>query len=244
MRKAQKIKIAIVGDGKMGNVTWERALATGFDVVGIAKKSKDCQRWIKNDLHAQCVVDFSHSDCVAGLVEFCEKQKIPLVTGTTGLSVVAQREIINLSKSVAVCQSSNFSVGIALLKRTVRRAVEDAIRFGFAFDCHLTEKHHVTKKDSPSGTAKDILAEIEKSVQKSTLQGVAQKSGAQVHSYRCGEVTGKHEVEFFCKGEELLFSHQAYDKSIFAEGALAVAKKILDYPVGLYSFEHFVFSEE
>ena len=52
---------------------------------------------------------------------------------------------------------------------------------------------------------------------------------------RGGGIIGKHEVMFASEREVLTLSHEALDRAVFADGALAAALWAADKPAGLYS---------
>lgn len=239
------MKILISGDGAMGQAVLAVAKQKNIEVVGlVGQKSPDNQKsafCVKKS--ADCVVDFSCSELLADTAEYCKANKIPLVTGTTDLKEKTQRALDELSKTVAVCQSSNFSVGVLALKKLLQSAL--VFFEGFDFDIELTEKHHAKKADAPSGTAKALLTEI-RTIKKDAvfvfdrrLCGARDKKQVGVSCVRGGSEVGMHTIEFFGEGETLSISHVATDKSIFALGALSVAQKLIGLKNGKYPFEYF-----
>lgn len=240
------MKILISGDGAMGQSVFERAKQMQIEIIGQVGQNLSGSldsAFCVSEL-PDCVVDFSCCELLADTVEFCKQNSIPLVTGTTNLSQKTQKSIKELALQVAVCQSSNFSVGILILKKLLKVAL-DGLK-GFDFDIEFTEKHHSKKPDSPSGTAKDLLAQIIKVKKDSRLVfdrrggAVRDKKEVGVSCVRGGSVVGIHEIEFFGEGESILLRHTAQNKSIFALGALSVAKKLYLLPKGFYGFEYFV----
>ena len=113
------------------------------------------------------------------------------------------------------------------------------------WDIEIVEKHHNQKTDAPSGTAIMMVNEI-----KSQRRGVKPVYGRNpasprrapqeigVHSLRGGGAVGEHEINFFNEYETITISHEAFSKSIFAEGALKAAKFICDKKPGLYSMKN------
>ena len=53
-------------------------------------------------------------------------------------------------------------------------------------------------------------------------------------------MTGEHEVGFYGNGEQLLLTHRAENRSLFAQGALKAARYLMDRPAGLYSMRDVV----
>lgn len=161
------------------------------------------------------IIDFSSPSLSENAVDFALLNDCKLVCGTTNLTTKIMKKINNLSQKTAVCISSNFSVGmpayinaIKILKQTIPH-----------FDCSVFEIHNAQKKDAPSGTAKDILQECKIN---------------DCVSIRGGNVAGVHTTLFLGVGEEIEITHRAYDKSIFANGALKCAVALINKQKGLF----------
>ena len=86
------------------------------------------------------------------------------------------------------------------------------------------------KKDSPSGTAIFLANKV----------GVDKDK---ILTRRCGKVVGEHTVTFYGEKDKLMFSHEACDRSIFADGAVKVVDWILKQKNGLYSMKDFINDE-
>jgi 4-hydroxy-tetrahydrodipicolinate reductase len=56
-----------------------------------------------------------------------------------------------------------------------------------------------------------------------------------VHAVRGGTVTGEHEVGFYGTAEEIILTHRAENRGLFAEGAVRAAQFIAGKPAGLYT---------
>jgi 4-hydroxy-tetrahydrodipicolinate reductase len=94
-----------------------------------------------------------------------------------------------------------------------------------SFDSVIIEEHNKNKKDSPSGTAKQ-LSEILR------IQ--------EIHSLRGGNISGLHKIIFLGDGEEIEITHRAYEKGIFAKGALFCATMLLNKEKGFYSLNDLI----
>ena len=55
------------------------------------------------------------------------------------------------------------------------------------------------------------------------------------NSLRKGEIIGEHEVRFSSGKELITLNHEAFDRSLYSEGALEAAKWISSKKPGLYS---------
>lgn len=161
---------------------------------------------------ADVVIAFTAPASAPGDIELCLEAGAPVVVGTTGwyaqLEGVRQRV---RATGGALLYAPNFSVGVALMKAMLERAATLLAKVE-GFDVHITETHHTRKKDAPSGTA--LLL-------KDALSG----SGLDVpiESIREGDVKGRHEVCIDGKHEQIVVSHDAHDRRVFADGALTAA---------------------
>ena len=61
-----------------------------------------------------------------------------------------------------------------------------------------------------------------------------------IHAVRGGTVTGEHEVGFYGSGEQVVLTHRAENRALFAQGALKAARWLADKPAGLYSMRDVV----
>src|ERR1051326_18586 len=112
------------------------------------------------------VIDFSAHSATAGIAAMCAKHKKAMVIGTTGHSNEHRSQIAELSFTIPVVLSSNFSTGVNVLFWLTRKAAEI---LGPGFDLEIIEMHHRLKRDAPSGTA-STLAEILKEVRRQQLE--------------------------------------------------------------------------
>lgn len=58
-----------------------------------------------------------------------------------------------------------------------------------------------------------------------------------IHSLRGGNIAGEHTVYFLGTDEELVITHRAGSKRVFAEGALKAATFLLAQQPGFYTME-------
>jgi 4-hydroxy-tetrahydrodipicolinate reductase len=96
---------------------------------------------------------------------------------------------------------------------------------------HITERHHIHKKDAPSGTAVALQRLLE------------QASGERVEitSEREGDVAGTHALELVSSGDRIVLTHEAKSRRTFAEGAVLAAEWIVG-KTGFYDFKD-IFSQ-
>lgn len=173
------------------------------------------------------VIDFSQPAALPHVAAYVRRTGASLVCGTTGLSADDMALLESLGANARVVWSSNYSLGVAVLRRLAResaRALE-------GWEVEIVETHHKMKLDAPSGTAKTIAEQIE------------DVTGREVpaHSMRGGTVAGTHEVHFFGTDEEVTLTHRAASRQIFVAGAVACGKRLLSAEVGLHTFDDLMF---
>jgi 4-hydroxy-tetrahydrodipicolinate reductase len=169
-------------------------------------------------------VDFTTPEATETNLDYVARYKKPLVLGTTGLNDSQLKKVEDISKIVPVVFSPNMAVGVNVLFAMLP---EIAKRLGPDYGIEITEAHHKTKKDAPSGTAKkfgQILADV-------TNREIP------IHAIRLGDIVGDHTVIFCGNSERIEIKHQAHKRDLFAVGALKAAKWVFAKPAGLYSMQ-------
>jgi 4-hydroxy-tetrahydrodipicolinate reductase len=169
-------------------------------------------------------IDFTAPDAVLANIEACVRARKAMVVGTTGWH--GQIDCVRTSVQQAgtgFVFGANFSYGVNLFFQIVQAAAP-ALAHGYSG--HITEIHHIYKKDAPSGTA-------------STLQrGLEQASGVRldITSEREGDIPGTHTLELNSAGDRILLTHKAKSRRTFAEGAVLAAEWVVG-KTGFYEFK-------
>lgn len=171
------------------------------------------------------LIDFSVPETVESTTLIAQELGLPVVMGTTGLSAEHHKLIQEAAEEIPFFWSPNMSLGVALLLRSLK-----ALRPDESYDVHIEEIHHRHKKDQPSGTAKLIHSQIEAAWNRSIQTP---------QSIRGGGDFGTHTVRLMGSSETLTFTHQALNRSVFAEGAVSVLEWLLRQKPGLYGFDDF-----
>ncbi|MFR6380076.1 MAG: hypothetical protein ACLUNZ_09970 [Evtepia sp.] len=82
-----------------------------------------CPAWQSTPVPPDVVIDFSSHAGVGGLVDCCASRGgLPLVAATTGYTPEEFAKLEAGAKKIAIFQSYNMSVGVALLARLVKQA--------------------------------------------------------------------------------------------------------------------------
>jgi 4-hydroxy-tetrahydrodipicolinate reductase len=165
-----------------------------------------------------------------------------LVVGTTGLEAEVTGRLDDLARSAAVLTAANFSIGVNLLVALAGRAA--TVLDGARFDVEIVEQHHARKVDAPSGTALALGGAVAAgrgqaldAVRRDGRSGqTGERPGGEIgfHAVRGGGVVGEHRVLFIGEHERVVLGHDALDRSVFAEGALAAARWLVGRGPGRY----------
>lgn len=216
------IKICVSGSkGKMGSriiaFAKEDALlksAGEFD-IGI-----DPEPFIRQ---CDCLIEFTAPKATVEHLLLCEKYKKAVVIGTTGLSEDERDRIKDASRKIPVVFSSNMSIGVNVLFKLVENTAK---ALGADYSVKIKEAHHIHKKDTPSGTAKE-LARI--------VKDARDRPDIPIESIREDEIIGDHTIMFEGPLDRIELTHSAKTRDIFAKGALEAAKFIVGKRPGLYT---------
>lgn len=201
------------------------------------------------NVEADCLIDFSVSAAVDGMLQYCLDRKLPCVVCTTGLSEEQLKKVEETSTKIAVLKSANMSLGINLLFKILKDAA--GVLGPAGFDMEIVEKHHNLKVDAPSGTAL-ALADSINEVFDNSYEYVYDRSARReqrpekeigISAVRGGTIVGEHDVIFAGADEVITFSHGAYSKAVFAKGAVQAAKFLAGKEPGLYNMSDVIDSQ-
>ena len=195
------------------------------------------------DVDADVIIDFCSAKAVDGLLDYCEKTKMPVVLCTTGLSDEQIARVSQVAKKVPVLCSANMSLGINTLMDLLKKAT--AVFADAGFDVEIVEKHHNQKLDAPSGTALALADSINEVLNneyaykydRSQERKKREKKEIGISAVRGGNIVGEHEVIFAGTDEVITFKHTAYSKGVFAKGAVEAAKFMKGKTAGLYDMK-------
>lgn len=216
-----KIKVAVIGAaGRMG----QEILTLIEDSDTMLLHSAIDRNNLKDMVGCDVAIDFTNREGTINNLGLYGKNHIPVVIGTTGFSAEELTLLQQAALHTTMFWSPNMALGPNLLAQLAQQA---ARTLGSEFAIDIIEAHHIHKKDAPSGTALMIGNNIDDKVT--------------YHSIRGGDIIGEHSVKFSGPGEQIILSHQAQNRSIFARGALAIAKWLITQKPGkLYNYQDFL----
>jgi 4-hydroxy-tetrahydrodipicolinate reductase len=223
------MKILVLGRGKTGALVAEVAQERQHQVRSLASQENQDGRALTPATlrEIDAAIDFTTPHAAIPNIIRCVEAGIPVVVGTTGWyqHMDKVRELVNERKA-AVLYGSNFSIGMNFFFKAVQ-AVAPILKHNYRGS--IVERHHVHKKDKPSGSAVTIQRLLESN------------SGEKVEvaSVREGETVGMHLLMLDSANDTILFTHDAKSRLGFAEGAVRAAEWIKG-KTGLYEFPDIV----
>ncbi len=203
----------VLGKGKTGSLVAEVAHERGHSVraLDILENEHAAALTAPTLAGVDVIVDFTAPEAAVENMRAVLSLGCRIVVGTTGwYSRLADMKALAAKRGGALLYGSNFSIGV---QKLFRLTAELAKLEGYAFS--LSETHHITKVDAPSGTAitlKEILASAH--------------PGAEIPviSHRIGEAKGEHVVTAKSEVDVLEIRHDAFSRRGFALGAVRGAE--------------------
>ena len=249
----KKINLAITGCmGRMGQQLIKSSKSNNnFRLVTLTenriinKKFNGIKPEPNNEIafeNTDIIIDFTIPKCTIEVLKIASKLKKRVVIGTTGFTQKEDKIIKKYSKKIPILKAGNMSLGVNLLMyltEIASKSLDDN------YLSKIFEIHHKHKKDYPSGTALMLGKGIADGKNKDLLNLIGKKFlnkknfpyGKKINfnSIRKGEIIGEHEVKFSSGKEIITLNHEAFDRTLYSDGALTAAKWLMKKKPGLYS---------
>ena len=246
----EQLKVGVLGSrGKVGQEVC-RAVdgAPDAELVASVDAGDDLEELARAG--AEVVVDFTHPDVVMANLEFCVRNGIHAVVGTTGFDeerLATLRGWLEDAPGAGVLVAPNFSIGAILMMRFAAQAAP------FFESVEVVELHHPDKADAPSGTARrtaELIAAARREAGSAPmpdatstgLEGArgADVDGVRVHGLRVRGLVAHQEVVLGTAGEILTIRHDSLDRVSFTPGVLTGVRSIAAHPGLTVGLEHFL----
>jgi 4-hydroxy-tetrahydrodipicolinate reductase len=188
---------------------------------------------------ADVVIEFTNPETSLLVAQWCASHTIPVLIATTGHTAEQREDLKKCGAQTALGIAPNTSVGAAVLTRL---AVEAKRLLGDSFDIEVLDIHHRMKKDAPSGTARSVMEFLANESQPIVFGREGKRSPGEIGvvALRGGDVVGDHTVFFLGNGERIEVTHRVSTRSVFGEGAVALACKLAAMPKGCYSVQQLI----
>ena len=207
-------------------------------IAGIKLDINTEQAFKKTDV----IIDFTVPNCTLDILKIASKLKKRVVIGTTGFTQKEDNIIKEISKKIPILKAGNMSLGVNLLMYLTEIASKS---LNDEYLSKVFEVHHKHKKDYPSGTALMLGKGIADGKNKNLYNLMGKKFlnkksfpyGKKINfnSIRKDEIIGEHEVKFSSGKEIITLNHEAFDRTLYSDGALTAAKWLMKKKPGFYS---------
>lgn len=246
------MRIALYGSGRMGKAIAAIAEQRGH-TIGLVVDSRNVGT---APTGCDVAIEFSRPEHALANMRLCLEAGVPVVVGTTGWydKLNEVRALVSQNNG-ALLWASNFSIGVNLFFR-VNRMLAGLMDKQPDYQVHIDEIHHIHKLDAPSGTAITLARDIDLKAQRYTgfalqepmpsakseaappprLAPALGPTPVPIISERIGEVTGKHSVTWTSANDRVVITHEAFDRTGFATGAV-VAAEWLKVRKGLFTMD-------
>ena len=223
------MRLLILGRGKTGSLVADVARERRHHLETLSDVENADARALTPEFLApfDAVIDFTEPKAVLPNAEACIRAGKNMVVGTTGWyeHIPRLREQV-LSAKTGFLYGSNFSIGVNLFFEIAKTA---GAALKYDYSGQIFERHHIHKKDAPSGTA-------------ITLEKIVRDSGGrgeeiEIVSFREGDVVGLHEVVFNSPADRIYLCHDAKSRRGFADGAVRAAEWLVG-KCGFFEFRN------
>ena len=182
-----KMKIALIGYGKMGHMIEQIAISRGHSIV--------CKIDIDNPddfdspafASADVAIEFTNPTAAYGNFLRAFRHNVKVVSGSTGWMHHHKQDVERLCREEGqtLFWASNFSVGVAIFSAVNRYLAKLMNQFP-QYDVAMTETHHVHKLDAPSGTAITLAGDLSKSGPQDGMEEGHHHLGRRAHRRKVG----------------------------------------------------------
>jgi len=247
-----RIGVAGVG-GRMGLLLVSAIASAGYEVVGGTMRAGSGRApppdvAVLPDLGAlaaqsDAVIDFTHATAAQPHAAAMTRAGIAWILGTSGLSADDEAAVAQAAASIPVVYATNFAPGVNLVLALAEQLA--AALPADAYDAEIVEMHHRQKVDAPSGTAIGLGRAVARG--RGVQLGDVMVSGRDGHigprppgaigfaALRGGQIVGEHTLLFAADAEQIALTHRAFDRRVFATGAVRAAGWAAGRTPGLYS---------
>jgi 4-hydroxy-tetrahydrodipicolinate reductase len=215
----------VLGKGKTGSLVADVARERGHGVraLNVTENRNASALTAPTLAGVDVVIDFTNAAAAVENMRAVLALGCRIVVGTTGwyaqldaMKAIAER------RGGALLYGTNFSIGV---QKLFRLTAEVAKLDGYALS--ISETHHTSKLDAPSGTALTL---------KAIIQAVKPGMDVEITSHRVGDANGEHTVSARSEYDVLELRHDAHSRRGFAVGAVRAAEWLAGQRPGVWEF--------
>jgi 4-hydroxy-tetrahydrodipicolinate reductase len=223
------MRVLVLGLGKTGKLVAAVAAERGHSVHVLDAKENANASALTPPFVAgfDVVIDFTTPEAAVQNMRACLATGARMVIGTTGwYDKLPDMRSLTERKQGGLLYGSNYSVSVQVMLQMAAAMGKALKKAGYEFS--IAETHHVSKLDSPSGTAITLAKVVEAAAGVATVP---------IEATREGDVMGLHTLEARSDADRLVLTHEAFSRRGFAEGAVRAAEW-LSTRTGCYDFQN------
>lgn len=233
------MRILILGAGKTGKLVADVAAERSHTIRVLASSENPKASTLTADFlkDFDAVIDFTTPEAVVANMRACLSNGTRMIIGTTGwYSHLSEFRALAERHHAALLYGTNFSIGMQMMLKLSKQMTSSLKDAGYTFS--ITETHHVSKVDAPSGTANTLRDAVLSTVGSTENP---QDNDIPITSHRTGDVEGVHSLIATGASDRLILTHESISRRPFAEGAVRAAEW-LSTRTGIFNF-HEVFDQ-
>ena len=205
--------ILVLGKGKTGSLVAQVASERGHGVraLDITENEGASALTAPSLAGVDVVIDFTAPEAAVQNMRAVLAVGARIVVGTTGwYAHLNEMKALAIRRGGGLLYGTNFSIGV---QKLFRLTTELARLEGYTFS--ISETHHVSKVDAPSGTAITL---------RQIVEGAQPGTKVEVTSHRVGDAKGEHVVTATGPDDIIELKHDALSRRGFALGAVRAAE--------------------
>jgi 4-hydroxy-tetrahydrodipicolinate reductase len=235
MQESRTLRVGIFGRGRLGSMVARLVEESGdLSLAWTVGRDGPMPRGA-----VDVALDASVGGAVQGHLAWALASGTSIVVGATGWDrgILDAIEYEPKALPIGIMLAPNFSVAMAFMRRAAL-ALGGLAALERQADLAIVERHHRAKADAPSGSATQLAEALAMGSGRHCgwALGSARDGAISIASLRSGTSVGYHELRYEAPRETIVFSHVAYSREVFAEGALR-ALRWLPGRTGLFSFD-------
>jgi 4-hydroxy-tetrahydrodipicolinate reductase len=242
------MKIAMIGNGKMGMAAAAAARQSGHEIVFEINHLNRADFSIEDLKKVDIAIEFTQPDAVLENLYWCLEAGIPVVSGTTGWhNQYAEVHERFMNAKGSLLTATNFSVGVNIMFE-LNKQLASWMNNHSQYQASMQETHHTSKSDKPSGTAVTLAQDVVHAHQQYRnweLQegnNTGEKNVLPIRSIRENEVIGMHEVTWKSPIDKISIAHEAFNRDGFAQGSV-LAAEWLKGKIGVFGMADVLFGD-
>jgi 4-hydroxy-tetrahydrodipicolinate reductase len=226
-----RMRIALLGYGKMGRAIEEIAVGKGHEIVLKIDEDNLTDFTKENMAKAEVAIEFTSPHSAYDNIKKTIGMGVPVVSGSTGWTERMDEIKKYCSEhNGAFLYSSNFSIGVNIFFE-INKKLAALMGAHPEYAIHLEEIHHTQKKDAPSGTAISLAEQILERVERKKRwvnEEDSDPGSLPIISKRIDPAPGTHIVRYTSPVDDIDIIHTAHSRQGFASGAVLAAEFIKD----------------